>query len=140
MSLPLALPPCASLLPLCLFAHFLSPACAVSEFDPPAAYWGVNKPPAGGGCKYEVPQGVIYEDAAFLGHDPEDPGEAGAIPPSEWEDFECDADGCGVIVHAFHHAYWCVRSNTTVEDKRGRQAKTKSTALALADVSILRIA
>eukprot|EP00729_Bicosta_minor_P006678 gene6678-34474_t len=37
----------------------------VREFNPPAAYWGVNKPPAGGGCKYEVPVAVQYEDAAF---------------------------------------------------------------------------
>ena len=65
----------------------------VSQFDPPAAYWAVDRPPAGGGCKYEVPQGVVYEDAAFVA--------GGAMPPSAWE-----SNTTGAIVHAFHHAYW----------------------------------
>ena len=56
-----------------------------------------KKPPAGGGCKYEVPQGVVYDDAAFTSVHP---WGAGAIPPSQWASAE------GAIVHAFHHAYW----------------------------------
>ena len=31
----------------------------VAQFEPPAAYWAVERPPAGGGCKYEVPQAVV---------------------------------------------------------------------------------
>jgi hypothetical protein len=65
----------------------------VREFVPPAAYWGVEKPPAGGGCKYEVPRAVEYDDAAFAA--------GGATPPSRWA-----SSGEGAVVHAFHHAYW----------------------------------
>lgn len=62
----------------------------VEQFDPPAAYWAVDKPPAGGGCKYEVPVGLTFEDAQF----------AGATPPSEWTAPD------SAIVHAFHRAHW----------------------------------
>ena len=63
----------------------------VREFNPPAAYWGVNKPPAGGGCKYEVPVAVQYDDAAF----------APARLPSTWT-----SNVSGAVVHAFHREYW----------------------------------
>jgi hypothetical protein len=66
----------------------------VSEFDPPAAYWAVEKPPAGGGCKYEVPVAVIYnDDSDFVA--------GGAVPPSTWT-----SNVTGAVVHAFHRAYW----------------------------------
>jgi hypothetical protein len=65
----------------------------VAQFVPPAAYWAVEHPPAGGGCKYEVPQAVVYDEEAFVA--------GGAVPPSAWE-----SSASGAIVHAFHHAYW----------------------------------
>ena len=66
----------------------------VSEFVPPAAYWAVEKPPAGGGCKYEVPSAVEFSDGDF--------SDSGAIPPSQW----ANGSARGALVHAFHHAYW----------------------------------
>ena len=66
----------------------------VSEFVPPAAYWAVENPPAGGGCKYEVPSAVVFADSDF--------STTGAIPPSQW----ANESARGALVHAFHHAYW----------------------------------
>ena len=67
----------------------------VSEFVPPAAYWAVENPPAGGGCKYTVPQAVVFDDSSFT-------SSGARTPPSKWS-----ATGAvGAVVHAFHHAYW----------------------------------
>ena len=67
----------------------------VSEFVPPAAYWAVENPPAGGGCKYTVPQAVIFDDSSFT-------SSGARTPPSKWS-----ATGAvGAVVHAFHFAHW----------------------------------
>jgi hypothetical protein len=63
----------------------------VRQFNPPAAYWAVENPPAGGGCKYEVPVAVVYNEDEFVG----------AIPPSKWS-----SNVSGAVVHAFHKSYW----------------------------------
>jgi len=92
----------------------------VHEFEPPAAYWAVENPPAGGGCKYEVPRGVVYEDAAFNA----------TVPPSQW------ANATGAIVHAFHQAYWGdwkfevgahVKGNSSLLFERGTSTLTTLT-------------
>eukprot|EP00040_Diaphanoeca_grandis_P034838 m.217491 g.217491 ORF g.217491 m.217491 type:complete len:909 (+) comp33236_c0_seq15:2146-4872(+) len=62
----------------------------VREFNPSAAYWAVNNPPAGGGCKYEVPVGLEFDEASF----------SGAKSPSTW------TQPTNGIVHAFHHGHW----------------------------------